>query len=152
MYKSFELCKTVLLKTTFKLPRSSLFQEEISACAAVHMCYVMDVCDCVWYIIILPCMMGKSFILWELTRLNVSEPKSDHTEQALTSHFWGEKNPIFMWFNLTTSFLTPCGVDYIWKIGNFCLLLKHFMRKLKDFCLIKSVIWREIWNLLCFDG
>ena len=31
-----------------------------------------------------------------------------------------------------------CGVNCIWKIGHFCLLLKHFLRKLKDFCLIKS--------------
>ena len=31
---------------------SSLFSKEISACAAVHMCYVMAVCDQVWYIIL----------------------------------------------------------------------------------------------------
>ena len=53
----------------------SLFWEEISVCAAVPMSYVMDVCDCVWYIILLPHMMNMSFMLVTPTRLIVSEPK-----------------------------------------------------------------------------
>ena len=36
----------------------SLFQEEINACAAVHTCYVMDACDRVRSLILLPPMMG----------------------------------------------------------------------------------------------
>ena len=53
----------------------SLFQEEISACAAVHTCYVMDACDHVQPIILLPPMMGTSFALVALTRLIISKPK-----------------------------------------------------------------------------
>ena len=41
----------------------SLFWEEISVCAAVHVCYVMDVCDCMESIILLPPMMRTSFVL-----------------------------------------------------------------------------------------
>ena len=68
-----------------------------------------------------------------------------------THNSYGE-NPILKCFCLTTSFLThfTCDVNCIWKMGNFCLLLKHFLRKLNNFCLIKSVFWREI--LLGFDG
>ena len=40
----------------------SLFQEEIWACAAVHMCYVMNACDQVRSIIFLPCMVEVSFL------------------------------------------------------------------------------------------
>ena len=36
----------------------SLFLEEISACAAVHTHCVMDACNCVQSIILLPCMVG----------------------------------------------------------------------------------------------
>ena len=36
----------------------SLFLEEISACAAVHTHCVMDTCNCVQSIILLPCMVG----------------------------------------------------------------------------------------------
>ena len=54
-------------------PFSSLFYEEISACAAVHTRYVMDACDQVRSIILLPPMMGTSFVLVALTRLIVSE-------------------------------------------------------------------------------
>ena len=53
----------------------SLFWEEICACAAVHTRYVMDVCDHVRPIILLPPMMGTSFVLAVLTRLIVSKPK-----------------------------------------------------------------------------
>ena len=73
----------------------SLFREEISTCAAVHMRYVMDTCDRVWSINLLPPMMVTSFVLIELTVLIVSElkywEKPDHIEQVLTSHFWGGK-------------------------------------------------------------
>ena len=54
---------------------TSLFWEEISACAAVHTRYVMDVCDHVPPIILLPLMMGTSFVLVMLTRLIVNKPK-----------------------------------------------------------------------------
>ena len=52
----------------------SLFQEEINACA-VHTHYVMDLCDLVGSIILLPPIMGMSFLLVVLTRLIVREPK-----------------------------------------------------------------------------
>ena len=51
----------------------SLFREEISACAAVPMHYVMEVCNCVRSIILMPCMVGTSFVLVAITRLSVSE-------------------------------------------------------------------------------
>ena len=51
----------------------NLFQEEISACAAVHTCYVKDACNRVQSIILLPCMMGMSFVPVVLKGLNVSE-------------------------------------------------------------------------------
>ena len=50
-----------------------LFWEEISACAALHTRAVMDACNRVRYIILLPPMMGTSFVLFALTRLIVSE-------------------------------------------------------------------------------
>ena len=46
--------------------------------------YVMDVCDHVQSIILLPHIVGTSFLIVVLTKLNASE-------QALTSHFCGEK-------------------------------------------------------------
>ena len=54
---------------------ASLFQEEISACAVVHKRYVMDAWDRVQPIILLPPIMGMSFMLVALTRLIVSKPK-----------------------------------------------------------------------------
>ena len=54
-------------------PVFSLFWEEISACAAVHTRYVMDACDCVQSIILLPPMMGTSFVFAAITGLIVSE-------------------------------------------------------------------------------
>ena len=62
-----------------RMGRISLFLEEISACTAVHTCYVMDVCDCVQSIILLPPVMGMSFVLVMLTRLIVSKPKHQVT-------------------------------------------------------------------------
>ena len=53
----------------------SLFQEEINAYAAIHTHYVMDACDRVQPTILLPPMMGMSFLLVALTRLIVREPK-----------------------------------------------------------------------------
>ena len=53
----------------------SLFREEVSACAAVHTRYVMDACDRVRSIILLPPIMGMSFLLLALTRLIVHELK-----------------------------------------------------------------------------
>ena len=52
-----------------------LFREEISACAAVHMRYLISAGDRVQSIFLLLCMAGTSFVLVALTRLNVSEPK-----------------------------------------------------------------------------
>ena len=49
-----------------------LFREETSACVAVQTCYVVDACDHVWSIILL-----ASFVLVTLTRLIVSEPKTE---------------------------------------------------------------------------
>ena len=54
-------------------PVFSLFREEISACATVHTRYIMDACDRVRSIILLPPMMGTSFVLVAPTRLTVSE-------------------------------------------------------------------------------
>ena len=51
-------------------PVFSLFWEEISACAAVQTRYVMDACD---HVILLPPMMGTSFVPVTLTKLIVSE-------------------------------------------------------------------------------
>ena len=42
---------------------NSLFQEEITACAAVHMCYIMDMCYGVQSIILLLNMVGMLFVL-----------------------------------------------------------------------------------------
>ena len=57
----------------------SLFQEEINACGAAHMHYVMDVRNRVQPVILLPPMMGTSFVLVALTRLIVSKPKHQVT-------------------------------------------------------------------------
>ena len=54
---------------------SSLFWEKISACVAVHTRYVMDACDRVQSIILLPRMVGTSFVFVALKGLNVSEPE-----------------------------------------------------------------------------
>ena len=51
-------------------PVFSLFWEEISACAAVQTHCVMDACG---RVILLPPMMGTSFVLVMLTKLIVSE-------------------------------------------------------------------------------
>ena len=52
-----------------------LYWEEISACAAVRKRYVTEPCDRVRSVILLPWMMGTSFLLVVLTRLIVSKPK-----------------------------------------------------------------------------
>ena len=78
---STSLC-IVGIKLESKCPKttySSLFREEISACAAVHTCYVMDACDRVCHIILLPLIMGMSFVLVVLTRLIISKPKHQVT-------------------------------------------------------------------------
>ena len=77
-------CSFIYKKRTNKfvlkfIGRDSLFWEEISACAPVHTCYVMDVCDPVGAIILLPPMMGTSFMLVMLTRLIISKPKHQVT-------------------------------------------------------------------------
>ena len=52
-----------------------LFQEEISACVASHTRYVLDACGRVRFINLLPHLVGTSFLLVVLTKLNVSEPE-----------------------------------------------------------------------------
>ena len=52
-----------------------LFREKMSACAAVHMYYVVDACDRVRSKILLPGMMGVSFMVVILTRIIFSEPE-----------------------------------------------------------------------------
>ena len=82
-----------LSKTDVNLSRwvvfHSLFQEEISACAAVHTCCVMNACSPVRSIILLLCMMAMSFVLVALTRGNVTEPK----HWVTWSHRTGVKFP-----------------------------------------------------------
>ena len=63
------------MKALLSIHICSLFWEEINARAAVHTRYVMDACDRVRSIILLPRMMGTSFVLVALTRLNVSDPE-----------------------------------------------------------------------------
>ena len=53
---------------------NNLFQDEISACAAVHMRYVMDKCNHVQSIILLPPMMDV-IRACHVNRLIVSAPK-----------------------------------------------------------------------------
>ena len=77
--------KAYLDKLAIKLPKlvniplnvglHSLFQEEICGCEAVHRYYVMDAYDFVWSMIPLPYMVGTSFVLGALIRLNVGEPE-----------------------------------------------------------------------------
>ena len=67
--------RSVTFMINLKNRKVSLFQEEISASAAVHMRYVMDACNRVRPIILLPPMMGTSFLLVALTRLIVSKSK-----------------------------------------------------------------------------
>lgn len=55
---------------------SIMFREEIGACVAIQTRYVVDACECVRSIILLFHMVGTSFMLVGLTRLNVIE--SDH--------------------------------------------------------------------------
>ena len=81
-FSAFEPPKQKFLQTgtcqwpiTLPHPQNSLFRKEISACAAVHMRYVIDACDCVRPIILFPPMMGTSFMLIALTRLIISKPK-----------------------------------------------------------------------------
>ena len=133
---------------------TELFVREISACAAVHTCYVMGACNRVRSIILLPRMVGTSFVLVALTGLNISEPEHwviwSHRTGINFPFLKGEISNTLVYLN--TKVLLNCGINYIWKLGNFCLLLEHFLMKLKGFCLINSVLWWEIWNLLEFDG
>ena len=73
-----------------------------------------------------------------------------HTDQVLTSCFCGgreESNTLVFLLNHLT-FDSLLLVNYIWKIRQFGFILRHFLRKLKDVCLIKCVLWQETWNLL----
>ena len=47
----------------------------MSACVAVHTCYIVSACDQVQSIILLPGMMGVPFVIVVLTRLIASEPE-----------------------------------------------------------------------------
>ena len=112
-----------------------LFCEEISACAAVHTHYVMDAYDCVWSIILLPRLMGMSFVLVALTRMNVSETKHWVT--------WSHRTSINLWFLrekefnnlvfLLNQFLTHF---YLWwklhlKNWEFLFAFKTFLEETK---------------------
>ena len=68
-----------LPKFFIRLRDISLFRGEITACAAVHMRYDMDTCNHAQPIILLPPMMGTSFVLVALTKLIVSKPKHQVT-------------------------------------------------------------------------
>ena len=87
-------------------------------------------CAILLSIILLLRMVGTSFVLVAQTRLNVSEPEYWVTwshRTPLTSHVWGEKE-------------SNTSVFLFWKLESFCLLLKHFLTKLKDFCLRNFVL------------
>ena len=64
--------------------------------------YVMDVCDHVQSLILLPHIVGTSFLIVTLTKLNAGE-------QALTSHFCGEKQSnivVFLHNHIIFNFFT----------------------------------------------
>ena len=122
----------------------SLFLEEISVCPAVHMCYVMDACNHVQPIIFLPLMMGTSFVLVTITRLIVSKTKHHVTWSHRTCMKFpflrgGESNTLVFLLNhiIFNSFYLWCKLHL--KNREFLFAFENFLRKLNDFCLIKSV-------------
>ena len=68
-----------------------VFWGEISVCAAVHTCYVINMCDRVQSIILLSRMVGMSFMPVMLTRLNVSKPE----HWVTWAHITGVNFPFF---------------------------------------------------------
>ena len=119
-YYSF---KTYLTVAMVRLNwRGSLFREEISACAPVHMGFdVMDTWDCMGPTILFPPMMGLLFLLFVLKRLIISESKHWITSSYRTGinfPFWGEKESNTLVLLLNHIFLTHF---YLWC--KFCLLL-----------------------------
>ena len=119
-------------------PVFSLFWQEISACAAVHTCYVIDACNRVPYIILLPPMIGTSFVLVALTRLILSELKHwvtwSHQTGKNFQFLRGEKN-LILCFCLTIPFLIHF---YLWcklhlKNQNFLFAFKTFFEETKRF-------------------
>ena len=125
------------LRCNPKKDANSLFWEEISACLAVHTCYVKDAYNCVQSIIFLPVMVVMSFVLLMLIRLSVSESK----HWVTWSHRTGVIFPFSRWkgiqyFSVSASNFS-CGLSYIWKIRNFCLLQIMFLSlTIKLVCLI----------------
>ena len=116
----------------------SLFREEISACAAVHTCYVMDVCNHVWSKILLLCMVQVPFVPVVLTRLIVSELKHWVTWSHRTSvnfPFWGEKqsNTLVFLFDhmILTCFNLWCKLHL--KNWTFLFAFKTFFKEIKRF-------------------
>ena len=65
---------SLLFTTKFPISQSVSRRNKF-ICAAVHTRYVMDAYDRVRSIILLPLIMGMSFLLVVLTRLIVREPK-----------------------------------------------------------------------------
>ena len=120
------------------LKMSSLFWEEISAYATVHMRYVMDVCDCVWYIILLPPMMAMPFVLVALTRLVVSKAKHQETWSYRTCinfpFLRGEKsNTLVFLLNgiISNSFYLWCKLHL--KNQEFLFAFETFFEETKRF-------------------
>ena len=134
----------------------SVLRRNKCVCSGLHaLCY-----GCVWSCAIhnfFASHDGMSFMLVVLTRLIVSEPKHWVTwsqNRRKLPIFEAKRIHLLYCFWSAKSFLTHfclwCNLHM--KIWDFCFLLKHFLRKLKDFCLIRSVFWQKIWNLLGFDG
>ena len=116
----------------------SLLQEEISACAAAHMHYVMDMCNCVQPIILLPPMMGTSFMLVALTRLIVSKPKNQVTWSHRTCINFpflrgGESNTLVFLLNhiIFNSFYLWCKLHL--KNREFLFAFETFFEETKRF-------------------
>ena len=92
----------------------------------------------------------KAWISWEWNITFLQNKKI--LNLSLTWHIlWSYRFVAEVTFNdiILTHFHLWCKL--IWKIGNFCFLLS-FLRELKDFFLIKSVLWREIWNWGLMDN
>ena len=107
-YYSFKIYLTVaMVRLNW---RGSLFREEISACAPVHMGYdVMDTWDCMGPTILFPLMMGMLFLLFVLKRLIISESKHWITwsyRTGINFPFWGGKESNTLVFLLNHIFLT----------------------------------------------
>ena len=92
---------------------------------------------------------GMSFALVALKRLNISELKDwvtwSHTADVHFPFLRGEKpnTLVFLFNHIINSFYLWCKLHL--KNRKFLFAFKTFFEE-------KSVLWREIWNLLKFDG